>query len=49
VTASDLGTSEITIAAYRGHIIKKMDARSLADLVRIADALGSPRRPSPSK
>lgn len=40
VTASELGTSGITIAIHRGHIMRKMGARSLAELVRLADRLG---------
>jgi FixJ family two-component response regulator len=39
-TASDLGTSEITIGVHRGQIMRKMAARSLAELVRMADKLG---------
>jgi FixJ family two-component response regulator len=38
--AADLGISEITAKVHRVHIMRKMRARSLADLVRIADALG---------
>lgn len=38
-TASDLGTSEITIGVHRGQIMRKMAARSLAELVRMADKL----------
>ncbi|HWS62006.1 MAG TPA: LuxR C-terminal-related transcriptional regulator [Steroidobacteraceae bacterium] len=38
--AADLGISEITAKVHRLHIMRKMRARSLADLVRIADALG---------
>jgi FixJ family two-component response regulator len=38
--AMDLGISEITVKVHRVHIMRKMHARSLADLVRIADALG---------
>jgi FixJ family two-component response regulator len=46
-TASDLGTSEITIGVHRGQIMRKMGARSLAELVRMADTLGvSPHRQS---
>jgi FixJ family two-component response regulator len=39
-TASELGTSEITIGVHRGQIMRKMGARSLAELVRMADKLG---------
>jgi FixJ family two-component response regulator len=37
--AAELGVSEITIKVHRGNVMKKMGARSLADLVRMADAL----------
>jgi FixJ family two-component response regulator len=46
-TASALGTSEITIGVHRGQIMRKMGARSLAELVRLADKLGIPS-PEPS-
>lgn len=46
VTAADLGTSEITIGVHRGQIMRKMAARSLAELVRMADKLGV-GRPGP--
>lgn len=39
-TAAELGTSEITIGVHRGQIMRKMGARSLAELVRLADKLG---------
>lgn len=42
-TAADLGTSEITIGVHRGQIMRKMCARSLAELVRMADKLGISR------
>jgi FixJ family two-component response regulator len=38
--AGELGLAEITVKIYRGQIMKKMGARSLADLVRMAEALG---------
>ena len=38
--ASELGVSEITAKVHRGNVMRKMGARSLADLVRMADALG---------
>lgn len=39
-TAGELGTSEITIGVHRGQIMRKMGARSLAELVRFTDKLG---------
>src|SRR5262247_4053413 len=45
-TASELGTSEITIGVHRGQIMRKMGARSLAELVRLADKLGIPAVPT---
>jgi FixJ family two-component response regulator len=38
--AAELGVSEITVKVHRLHVMRKMKARSLADLVRIADILG---------
>jgi len=38
--AFELGLSEITVKAYRGGVMQKMAARTFADLVRMADALG---------
>jgi FixJ family two-component response regulator len=37
---ADLGISEITVKAHRGHLMCKMKARSLSDLVRMAGNLG---------
>src|SRR6266849_5480441 len=38
--AAQLGTSEITVKVHRGQVMKKMQARSLADLVRMSERLG---------
>jgi FixJ family two-component response regulator len=38
--AAELGVSEITVKIHRGNVMKKMKARSLADLVRMAEMLG---------
>ena len=40
VIAAELGVSEITVKVHRSHVMRKMRTRSLADLARIADALG---------
>ena len=40
--ASRLGTSEITVKAHRGQVMRKMKADSLADLVRMAATLNLP-------
>jgi len=37
--AGDLELSEITVKIHRGSAMRKMGARTLADLVRMADAL----------
>lgn len=38
--AAELGLAEITVKIYRGHVMKKMGARCLADLIRITVRLG---------
>jgi FixJ family two-component response regulator len=38
--AGELGTTEKTVKVHRGHIMQKMQAKSLADLVRMAERLG---------
>jgi FixJ family two-component response regulator len=38
--AGQMGLAEITVKIHRGHVMKKMGARSLADLITMADLLG---------
>jgi FixJ family two-component response regulator len=38
--AAEMGLAEITVKIHRGHMMRKMGARSLADLVRMAEVLG---------
>jgi FixJ family two-component response regulator len=38
--AGEIGLSEITVKVHRGNVMRKMNAKSLADLVRMAEALG---------
>jgi FixJ family two-component response regulator len=40
--AAELGISEVTVQIHRGNVMKKMEAASLADLVRMAGALEIP-------
>jgi FixJ family two-component response regulator len=44
--AAEIGIAEITVKIHRGHIMKKMGTRSLADLVRITEMLGISRAKS---
>jgi FixJ family two-component response regulator len=37
--ADEIGASEATVKIHRGHVMEKMQAKSLADLVRMADKL----------
>src|SRR6202008_1992027 len=40
VVAARIGISEMTVKIHRGHVMRKMGTRSLADLVVIAERLG---------
>jgi RNA polymerase sigma factor (sigma-70 family) len=40
--AAEIGVSEVTVKVHRHNVMKKLRAKSLADLVRIADALNIP-------
>jgi FixJ family two-component response regulator len=42
--AAELGVTEITVKVHRGNVMRKMEAKSLADLVRMADTLAVRRR-----
>jgi FixJ family two-component response regulator len=41
--AAEIGVSEVTVKVHRHNVMKKLEARSFADLVRMADALRIPR------
>lgn len=45
--AAEIGIAEITVKIHRGHIMKKMGAKSLADLVKMAQTLGIQRAAPP--
>ncbi len=44
--AAEIGVTEITVKVHRGHVTKKMGAKSLAELVKMADILGVRRTKS---
>ena len=45
--AAKLGVSEVTVKVHRHNAMQKLGARSVADLVRIADSLGISRKKLP--
>jgi RNA polymerase sigma factor (sigma-70 family) len=44
--AGEIGVSEVTVKVHRHNVMKKLGAKSLAELVRIADLLGVSQRRS---
>ncbi|GAB4394396.1 MAG: response regulator transcription factor [Kiloniellaceae bacterium] len=42
--AAELGVSEVTVKIHRGRVMQKMEARSIAELVRYTEALGIRRQ-----
>jgi len=46
--AAELGITTVTVKVHRQNMTKKLDAKALADLVRMADALGLPRTIGPN-
>jgi FixJ family two-component response regulator len=38
--AAEINLSEITVKVHRSHLMRKMGARTVADLVRMAETLG---------
>jgi FixJ family two-component response regulator len=47
--ASDLGLSQITVKMHRGSVMKKMGIRSVAELVKLVEALGADSRREPNR
>jgi FixJ family two-component response regulator len=43
-SAAEIGVSEVTVKVHRHNLMKKLGARSLAELVRMGDVLGVARR-----
>jgi len=46
--ANEVGLSEVTVKVHRSHLMVKLGAKTLPDLVRMADALGVRHDPIPS-
>src|SRR4029077_10761869 len=44
--AAELGISEVTLQIHRSKVMRKMEARSIVDLVRMAERLNIPASPS---
>jgi FixJ family two-component response regulator len=44
--AAEIGVTEITVKVHRGNVMRKMAAKSFADLVRMADLLSIRRTKS---
>jgi FixJ family two-component response regulator len=44
--AAEIGVTEVTVKVHRGNMMRKMGAKSLAELVRMVDALGVQRNTS---
>ena len=42
--AAEIGIAEVTVKVHRHKIKKKLRSKTLADLVRMTDALGLPRK-----
>ena len=38
--AAEIGVSEVTVKFHRGNLMRKLGAKSIAELVRMADTLG---------
>ncbi|SIT53356.1 Nodulation protein W [Mesorhizobium prunaredense] len=47
--AGQASLSEVTVKVHRGHVMQKMRAKSLVDLVRMADSLGVTAQPARAK
>ncbi len=47
--AAQAGLSEVTVKVHRAHVMQKMRAKSLVDLVRMADRIGLTAKPPQTK